>query len=274
MNLKRAKELVRKTGNLLDNVGTQVSPVERDLLLDYIRQLYESVLEPSQATAPTPPSPPAPPRPRAQIIDATPPPPPAPEPPRPAPVAQTPPPAPPRPAPTPRPQPQKPRIIEVPDSLKHLTPQTSQPVVNRPVTPPPPPAKPPQPRPQPTPPPPVPTPVATPEVPTAKREIPDSLNEVFRVEMGGDLADRLANAPIRDLTKAMGLNERMFTVNELFGGKKASFDEAMHTLNHLSSYEQAKVYLASNFALQHRWNSEDKLKKAQNFMKLVYRRYL
>lgn len=269
MNLERAKNLVRKTGNLLDNVGTRVSPVERDLLLDYVRQLYESILEPEQTPAPPPP------RPRAQIID-TPLPSPPPAPPRPAALepSPAPAPAPPRPQPTPRPQPPKPRIIEVPDSLKHLTAQQGpQPVVNRPV-PPPPPAptpKPPQPQPRPQPPS---EPVPGPDLPTARREVPDSLNEVFRVEMGGDLADRLANAPLRDLTKAMGLNERMFTINELFGGNKASFDEALHTLNHLSSYEQAKVYLASNFALQHRWNSDDKLKKAQNFMKLVYRRYL
>ena len=257
MNIERAKTLIRKTGNLLDNVGTQVSAVERDLLLDYVRQLYEAVLEPTDAP---PVAPPPRPKPRAQIIAQ----------PRPTPVPKDE-----APIPELRQEPAKPRIIEVPDSLKHLTQQQQRPTP--PPTPRPAPApKPPQPRPvqaRPTPPPP-PRTVPSEPLPTPKRDIPESLSEVFKVETGKDLADRLASAPIRDLTKAMGLNERMFTVKELFGGNKAAFDEAMYTLNHLSSYEQAKVFLASNYALQNQWNSDSKLKKAQNFMKLVYRRYL
>ena len=44
------------------------------------------------------------------------------------------------------------------------------------------------------------------------------LSELFQTEQINELSDKLSFSPISDLTKAMGLNERIFTVNELFGG--------------------------------------------------------
>ena len=48
-----------------------------------------------------------------------------------------------------------------------------------------------------------------------------------------------------DLTKAMGINERMLTVNELFDGDNSAFKAALSALNGLDSYEAAKSYIST-----------------------------
>ena len=45
---------------------------------------------------------------------------------------------------------------------------------------------------------------------------PDML-AIFEEKPITELSDKLSQTPISDLTKAMGISERIFTVNELFG---------------------------------------------------------
>ena len=79
--------------------------------------------------------------------------------------------------------------------------------------------------------------------------------------------------PIKDIKKAMGLNERIFTVNELFGGDQAIFDLTTDTLNKLPDFTQAKNFLMRNAASKYNWDKKGKKSKAKNFIKLVKRRY-
>lgn len=71
----------------------------------------------------------------------------------------------------------------------------------------------------------------------------------------------------------MGLNERIFTVNELFGGDQSVFDNIVATLNELRTFADAKNYLIQNVAGKYNWASKDRKSKAKNFIKLVKRRY-
>jgi len=71
----------------------------------------------------------------------------------------------------------------------------------------------------------------------------------------------------------MGLNEKIFTVNELFGGNNAEFQNTMVALNGLGSYDEAKSVLMGSVANKYGWGEPGKLKKARNFIKLVQRRY-
>ena len=54
----------------------------------------------------------------------------------------------------------------------------------------------------------------------AKPKVSDALRELFEINSGTEVSDKLAQAPIADLTKAMSINEKIFTVNELFGGNQ------------------------------------------------------
>ncbi len=107
----------------------------------------------------------------------------------------------------------------------------------------------------------------------AKPVLSDKMASVFEKTGGNELSDKLGNLPIKDLTKAMGINERMFTIKELFGGNQDKFKTVMSTINKLSSYEEAKEYLLNGVATELEWDSEDNYKKADKFVKLVQRRF-
>jgi len=88
-----------------------------------------------------------------------------------------------------------------------------------------------------------------------------------------DLSDKLALLPINDLTKALSINERFFTIQELFGGNSDLFQTTLKKLNSLSNFEEASEDLISSVASEYQWASTAKQKKAANFIKLVRRRY-
>lgn len=88
-----------------------------------------------------------------------------------------------------------------------------------------------------------------------------------------ELSDRLGDSPISDLTKAMGINERMLTVNELFDGDNGAFKQSLSALNEMSSYNEAKSYISNQLIEKYNWVSPKKRKKAKVFIKLVKRRF-
>lgn len=121
MNLQQAKVLLNKINALHRSIGldeNDVSAIERDLMLSYIRQLYEAYSNFDKPTA-QPARPATPPAPRPEPVPPSPPKPerrepPQPEP-RPEPKAQPTPPPPPQPEPEPAPQrtpPPAPRMEE------------------------------------------------------------------------------------------------------------------------------------------------------------------
>ncbi|GAB1397305.1 hypothetical protein MASR1M65_20840 [Saprospiraceae bacterium] len=78
---------------------------------------------------------------------------------------------------------------------------------------------------------------------------------------------------VDDINKAMGLNEKIFTINELFGGDNASFDQAIKTLQSFATFDQAKEYIIQSIAPQYDWLSPQKFKKAKEFIKIVKRKF-
>ncbi|MGH1436551.1 MAG: hypothetical protein ACRBG0_19055 [Lewinella sp.] len=122
MDLQQAKILLEKINALHKSVSLDkgdVSNIERDLMLSYIRQFYEAYLNTDTSVAPQPmskavPPPPPPPAPAPPVektvseplppkveVEPAPAPPPPPPAPKPAPVVETPPPAPAPPPPAP-----------------------------------------------------------------------------------------------------------------------------------------------------------------------------
>jgi hypothetical protein len=246
MNLPQAKIQLEKIISLYKSLSADeknISAIERDLMLNYIRQLYETFLEiPANATASTqpktvaPPPPPAPkpepPKPVYEAPKAPPPPPPVYEQPKPAPVEA------PKPAP----------VYEAPKPVY----EQPKPVYEQPVAPPPPPRQ---------------------EAPKPTNYGNSEVESLFEEIAGKELSDRLSNAPVADLTKAFGLNDRLLTQNELFGGNKSAFDETIKDLNNTGSFDTAKGYLI-DLATRFNWTAnDDRKKQAKSFIKLVRRRF-
>ena len=187
MNLAQTKIYLEKIIALYKNMSADernISPIERDLMLSYIRQLYETCLDtPSVSTPSTASAPPkVAPTPKAETPHVV-------EQPKVAP--------PPRVTPPPAPEP-----------VQYVAP----PVVEQPRYTPPPPA--------PTPEPPRTRPTQSPSS-GASAEV----EALFEEQVGKEISDRLSNAPVADLTKAFGFNDRLLMQNELFLGNKSAFDE-------------------------------------------------
>jgi len=100
----------------------------------------------------------------------------------------------------------------------------------------------------------------------------DDYEELFEMPATKELSDRLSSTPVKDLTRAISINEKILTCNELFGKDKTRFNDALKTLNGFGSFTEARPYLAS-LANEFGWDQKEAKKKAQVFIKLVRRRY-
>ncbi len=99
------------------------------------------------------------------------------------------------------------------------------------------------------------------------------MEALFAFKTATELSEKLSQLPIGDIKKAMGLNERISTQNELFGGDNNAFETTVNALNQLRSYDEAKDYLVRNVAQRYNWAGKEKKDKAKEFIKLVKRRY-
>ena len=247
MNLAQTKIYLEKIIALYKSMSADernISPIERDLMLSYIRQLYETVLDtPSVSTASQTPPPvkQAPPPPKVETPRVV-------EQPR----VEVPVVAPPRYTPPPPPPP----VVEQP---RYSPPLLPPPVVEQPRYTPPPTPHTPEPPP--------------PRHRAAASTVSAEVESLFDEHVGKEISDRIANAAIPDLTKAFGFNDRLLMQNELFLGNKGAFDEMLKDLNNASSFDTARVYL-SDLAVRNNWNlNSERQKHAKAFIKLVRRRF-
>ena len=245
MDLQKAKILLDKINSLYKSMSADekgISPIERDLMRSYLQLLYEAVIESPGAPSVQAP-PPAPPV--AEVI-------------KPGPKIslrhpETAPPAPGYASPAPAapdsntakaspPAPVVPEIKPVEDK---------KPPVSAPA----PPQEPPQP------------------ASAGNNPSDEEYEELFAISSARELSEKLSELPIADIKKAIGINERIFTINELFGGDHQLFEATVHELNRLSSFDEARRFLLSHVAVKYNWIARDRKNKARNFIKLVKRRY-
>lgn len=227
MDSKKANRLLERINalhkSLVAGAESEISGIEKDLMLSYLRQLYEeyqfagTVAEPATKTKKTTPTKKATPPP---VVVETP----APAPPPPAPVVPTPPPAPPA-----------PRVIEKPATS----------IVQ-------------------------PTPAPAPQKAAFKMNA--KVAALFASQEVKELSDRLGQSPIKDLTRALTINNRVQFANVLFSGNSDLMNSVLKRLNGLGSMDAAKPVLAE-LAGEHDWTDDEKAAVARDFIKLVNRRY-
>ena len=104
-------------------------------------------------------------------------------------------------------------------------------------------------------------------------EIDLTMEEIFDFKDTEDLSGKFASSAITDLRKAMGLNEKILTINELFNGNATEYEQTMAELNDLADFDAAKQLLVVGAAKQYEWSTDKKKKKAIHFLKLIRRRY-
>lgn len=251
MDLTKAQRLLLKIQAFMDNGnGSELSRLEKDLMKSYIIQLYEAVTEespthiekPKQTEIPV-----------AKFHKPEPPP---------VYIAE-----PPKSEPT-KPEPQKPvyhepvgsKIQDIPLEIKI---PVKEPVFELPKF----------------------EPVDIPVVEPVKEVVhehkivsmpvhsSDELDKLFELPKVEEMSGRFSHIPIDNIEAALGLNERIFTLNELFGGNRDVFDSTCAKLNNLSSFSEAKHLLLSGPARQYKWSDQERVKMAEHFIRIVARRY-
>lgn len=101
----------------------------------------------------------------------------------------------------------------------------------------------------------------------------EEIESIFRMEDITDLSAKLSMSRIDDISKAIGINERIFTINELFGGNGEVFNKMIQKLNSCAQFDQAKDILISEAVIPYGWDKEEKVRKAQQFVKHVRRKF-
>lgn len=98
-----------------------------------------------------------------------------------------------------------------------------------------------------------------------------SLNEKLR-QTKFELGDSLVEAPIKDLKKAIGVNDRFLFINDLFRGDEVMYERSIKTINSFSIYPEAEYWIKRELKLKLGW--DDKNHVVKQFDQLIKRRFL
>jgi hypothetical protein len=98
-----------------------------------------------------------------------------------------------------------------------------------------------------------------------------SLNDFLKKEtkeIGHKLSETGA---VKDLKKAIGINDRFVFINELFRGDDAMYERSIKTINNFSIYAEAQYWMERELKIKLGW--DDSKQSAQDFYALVKRRF-
>jgi hypothetical protein len=98
-----------------------------------------------------------------------------------------------------------------------------------------------------------------------------SLNEKL-YEQKIELAEKLKDEPLKDIKKAIGVNDRFIFITELFREDEAMYERSLKTINHFTIYPEAEFWILRELKLKLGWNEEHPAVK--QFDQLVRRRFL
>ncbi|GAC1526689.1 MAG: hypothetical protein NVS3B15_02870 [Sediminibacterium sp.] len=98
----------------------------------------------------------------------------------------------------------------------------------------------------------------------------ESMNEKLKEERM-EVAAVLQGAPIRDLKKAIGINDRYLFVNDLFRGDENMYERSMKTINAFTIYPEAQYWIERELKVKMGWKENSDTVKL--FDQLVKRRF-
>jgi len=98
----------------------------------------------------------------------------------------------------------------------------------------------------------------------------NSLNEKLKSEIA-DLRSALNDTPIRDLKKAIGVNDRYVFVNQLFRGDEAMYERSIKTINGFRILPEAEYWMERELKVKLGWDENREI--TRHFYQLVKRRF-
>jgi hypothetical protein len=97
-----------------------------------------------------------------------------------------------------------------------------------------------------------------------------SLNDKLKTEKK-ELVSLLKEGPVKDLKKAIGVNDRFVFLNELFRGDEAMYERSIKTINNFRIYPEAEYWIERELKVKLGW--DEKKPAVQHFSQLVRRRF-
>lgn len=99
-----------------------------------------------------------------------------------------------------------------------------------------------------------------------------SLNDRLKSE-NVELAVRInGSTQVKDLTKAIDINDKFLFINELFRGDRNMYDRSIKTINECSDLESAEYWIERELKIKLGWQERDNT--VQQFYQLVKKRFL
>ena len=86
-----------------------------------------------------------------------------------------------------------------------------------------------------------------------------------------DLGDTLTEVPVRDLRKAIGVNDRYLFINELFRGDEVAYERSIKTINSFSIFAEAEYWIQRELKVKNGWDAGNEM--VNQFYQLVKRRF-
>ncbi len=112
------------------------------------------------------------------------------------------------------------------------------------------------------------------EIPTLSHQLKgtkaESLNDKLKQEKA-EFFEVLKETPIKDLRKAIGINDRFLFINDLFRGDEVMYERSIKTINGFSIFPEAEYWISRELKTKLGWDTE--LPSVKQFDQLVKRRF-
>lgn len=86
-----------------------------------------------------------------------------------------------------------------------------------------------------------------------------------------EIVERLKETPVKDLRKAVGINDRFHFINELFRGDENMYERCIKTINSFNMYAEAEYWITRELKVKLGWSNDNLT--VQHFDQLVKRRF-
>lgn len=103
---------------------------------------------------------------------------------------------------------------------------------------------------------------------TAGQEL--SLNDKLK-QSRTEIVEVLKETPIKDLRKAIGINDRFLFISELFRGDESMYERCVKTINSFHIFAEAEYWISRELKVKLGWSNENPA--VQHFDQLVRRRF-
>ena len=97
-----------------------------------------------------------------------------------------------------------------------------------------------------------------------------SLNESLN-EHKVEISEKLTGLPVKDLRKAIGINDRFLYINDLFRGDEAMYERSIKTINSFSIWPEAEYWVRRELKTKLGWVDDNETVK--QFDQLIKRRF-